>query len=255
VWLERHSEVQIVSRDRAGAYAQACRQAAPAAVQVADRFHLITNLTTAIEKMLQQRSRQLRYQASSQENSSHERQGSDSAAEDDPASTGQDASAQRPAPARVNRLSEQRRQHRLERYEQVIELGRHGFSQKAIAAKLGIDRKTVGRWLRSDGFRERKTAERSSRLTQFRPYLERRWGEGCHNGAQLWREIQRQGYRGGRGMVAQLAARWRRQGVQAAPKSLTTAAGKTMSPRQAAILVTRRRESLTCTKIAEEPLN
>jgi len=45
-------------------------------------------------------------------------------------------------------------------------------------------------------------------------------------------------------MVAQLAARWRRQGVQAAPKSLTTAAGKTMSPRQAAILVTRRRESL-----------
>ena len=38
-WLEGHPEVQIVSRDRAGVCAQACRQGAPAAVQVADRFH------------------------------------------------------------------------------------------------------------------------------------------------------------------------------------------------------------------------
>ena len=45
-------------------------------------------------------------------------------------------------------------------------------------------------------------------------------------------------------MVAQLVAKWRQEGAQAAPKSLTAAAAKMMSPRRAAILATRRPESL-----------
>ncbi len=244
-WLEGHAEVRIVSRDRAGVYAQACRQGAPAAVQVADRFHLIMNLTAAVEKALQPRSRQLRYQSGFEESGFRENgRGSDRAGENDSFSAEQGSSERRAAPSRSKQLAEQRRRRRLERYEQAVELNRHGFSQKAIASQLGLDRKTVRRWLRSDGFPERKTAERPSRLTRFQPYLERRWREDGHNGAQLWREIQRQGYRGGRGMVAQLVAKWRREGIQAAPKSLTTAAAKTMSPRRAAILVTRRAESL-----------
>lgn len=238
-WLEGHPEVKIVSRDRAGVYAQACRQGAPAAVQVADRFHLIMNLTTAIENALEQRRRQLRYRS----NSENKGRGSDCRGED-PASAPKEPSALPATPARAVKPSERRRQYRLERYEHVVALDRHGFSQKAIAAKLGLDRKTVRRWLRCDGFPERKTAQRSSRLTRFQSYLEGRWREGCHNGSQLWREIQQQGYRGGRGMVAQLVANWRRESVQTTPKSLTAAAAKMMSPRRAAILVTRRSESL-----------
>jgi transposase len=51
-WLERHPSVEIVSRDQCGLYAQAVREGAPQARQVADRFHLTQNLRVAIEEQM-----------------------------------------------------------------------------------------------------------------------------------------------------------------------------------------------------------
>jgi len=59
-WLRQHPSVEIVARDRAGAYSEAVRVANPGAQQVADRWHLLTNLREAVERLLVRRAASLR---------------------------------------------------------------------------------------------------------------------------------------------------------------------------------------------------
>ena len=58
-WLKQHSEVVTVARDRSGSYAEGATVGAPQAQQVADRFHLVVNLSAAMERVLEERSQQL----------------------------------------------------------------------------------------------------------------------------------------------------------------------------------------------------
>ena len=47
-WLRAHAGTEIISRDRASLYAEAATKAAPDAMQVADRWHLLHNLKEAL---------------------------------------------------------------------------------------------------------------------------------------------------------------------------------------------------------------
>lgn len=59
-WLKHHPGVEIVTRDRSPTYASAINEAAPAAVQVADRFHLLMNVREALEKVMYRQNRLMR---------------------------------------------------------------------------------------------------------------------------------------------------------------------------------------------------
>ena len=63
-WFKGHPEVEVVSRDRAGLYAEAAREGAPQARQVADRFHLLQNFRDTLSDSLAAMRRRFRSLAS-----------------------------------------------------------------------------------------------------------------------------------------------------------------------------------------------
>ena len=233
-WLKQHTTVQLVSRDRAEAYADGANRGAPGAVQVADRFHLLCNLTSAAERALEGKRKELSKAARPEEIKPEE-----------PVP----AESQAPIKIIAEKRSDDRRQCRLDRYRKVVELYRQGMTQRAIGNTLHIGRKTVRRFLRSDQFPERATPRRKEpKVNKFCGYLEKRWDEGCHNATKLWREIQTQGFAGCRSMVAQLVSAFRspalRHGHQPSQQSIPKTKCKSLSPRQAAMLLARPPEKL-----------
>ena len=72
-----------------------------------------------------------------------------------------------------------------------------GLSLSAIARKLGLNRKTVAKYMASD--QPTEYAGRPPGNSKVRPYLphpRRGWIEGCHNARTLYREVVELGYTG-----------------------------------------------------------
>src|SRR4029453_11151001 len=59
-WLQEHPGITIISRDRAGNFAEGAHSGAPQAIQVADRWHLFGNLGDALQRLLEQHPAALR---------------------------------------------------------------------------------------------------------------------------------------------------------------------------------------------------
>ena len=165
-----------------------------------------------------------------------------------------------PSSQRVNprpqTAAERRRQisrtNRLARYEHIVALSGQGLSERTIARQLHVSRQLVHRGVPAGSFPERAASgRRHSKLDPYLPYLRQRWEQGCHNGVQLAREIQAQGFRGSVSLVGQFLSHWRvglpeplKRGrvKKRRPVPLVT---RQVSARQASWLFVKPREQLT----------
>jgi len=228
-WLQMHPELEVISRDRAGVYAEAAEKGAPQAIQVADRFHLVCNFSAAVHRVMEQKMPQIR--EAIRRDCEHPPQEHES----------DGMKAKTAAQAR----RDERRERRLERYNQVIEMYGRGMCQAEICRATGMEKKTVRRFLQAGVFPERAIPRhRPKQLDEFQPYLRQRWSEGCHNATQLWREIKSKGYPAGRGMVAQFVSKLRTQGTKYFRKSAARRPTERLSAQAAAMLLTKPREKL-----------
>ncbi|WP_433665202.1 ISL3 family transposase [Nocardia sp. CA-128927] len=160
-WLRVHPGATVICRDRASGYAEGARRGAPDAIQVADRFHLLYNLTDAVDRVVRAHRKCL-----------HDRPASEAVAQ--PA----------PAPAVVDGW---RAELTRQRWAEVHALWDKGIGHTAICRALNLDDKTVRRYARATSADELLTQalRRGSALDAHTAYLAERWQQGCTNAATL----------------------------------------------------------------------
>jgi transposase len=232
-WLAAHPGVEVISRDRAGAYAQGARKGAPQAQQVTDRFHLLLNLRDALKRLFERKQEVLQREADQQQDVLKPSENADGSSE----------AVATPPPLTPTSIEQQaRRARRQRRYEAVMQLHKQGVNQVAIAALVGLNRDTVRRYLNAPGFPEITRPGKRSRLDPYKDYLQQRWTEGEHNVKRLLTELRKQGYRQGETIVYDYLRTLREQPAwmeqyQARKKSLAHARSQgVLSAREAAWL-------------------
>jgi transposase len=244
-WLREHPGVEVIARDRSQAYAEGARQGAPAATQVADRFHVLQNLREALDQVFRTHEKAL----DAVNVLGHQ--------QSVPLSDGTLAV---PVPPHdislpVQQRAAERQARRQALHTQVWALHRQGWTAPAIAPQLGLSLRTVQRDLRSATFvgRRRRSDRGESILNPYKPYLLERWNAGCYTAMRLFRDLRQRGYAGGYGVVAAYARRLRQAqglppGHRRARQPLPAVAEPScppLTPRRATWLVLGRTEKRT----------
>jgi len=180
-WLQKHPEIEILSRDRSFEYKAGIETGAPQAIQVVDRWHLLHNLQENLQEIIPNQLKTQKSDTEKKETSS----------------------------------SQNRKKH----FELVKYLHARGYSQRLIGRLLGISRGTVRRYLEEvelPNWQPRKASP--SKLDSYRTYLQTRWREGCQDVTLLWKELQQKGYQGQRKSVAEYLQRFRTQSLFRSPR-------------------------------------
>lgn len=178
-WLRQHPEVEIVSRDRCGLYAQGAHEGAPQARQVADRFHLLQNLRETIETQLSRADRSTGRALLPESN------------DEDPATTACGSGGRRAAAAHRHLTRQAHRRSRQAIFDQIHILREAGTSIRDIARQTGFGPRSIRKWLKFTAPPERRaTAPKPCSPNYFLDYLSRRWAEGCVRGRELLNEIK-----------------------------------------------------------------
>jgi transposase len=151
---------------------EAARRAAPGAVQVADRFHLLKNLRDVVSRIFRQNLEVLDLVPRPMNH------------------------LQRLTNLRLDREASKERTRKQARdlFEPIHALSKQGMKNAQVARELGIHRHTVKKYLAFEvPPLRRHFTKKVSALAPYEDYILKRWEQGCSNATRIWQEISEQG--------------------------------------------------------------
>lgn len=179
-WLNQHPEVVIITRDRASAYSCAVSETLPNAIQVADRFHLLKNLSDSIYDVIRQEYKNLAN--SLVEDSTSEEMISPERTDEKPSKASQ-------------REKGEMSDHFKERFEKVKEMQKQGYGMRTIAKTLQMSRNTVRRYADMDTL-PKKSIYIKNNYTDYQEIIDKEFSEGrCVK--RIFESIKNAGFKGG----------------------------------------------------------
>ena len=246
-WFESHpgAEVEVATRDRSNVYREGLAKGAPGATHVADRWHLLHNLTLTLEEFLLQK-RPVLQKAAAPEAAPEEKEDADYFASG-PIMPNRPRTHDR----KIEEAARKRHERLVEQWRNIRRLYLAGADLRHICRRLGISARTVYRYKDLTEPPPRPAHKRrASVLDPYVPYLVRRWNEGCHNGKRLYREIRERGYRNSEETCARFVAQLRRAEARGKPASSVprarqgSVAGLSPTAKNVAALFMRHEEKL-----------
>jgi len=180
-WLEQHPSVEIVSRDRSSTYASAITEANKNIVQIADRWHILANLTEGFEQFLNTQRQSIKEVAVELK------------------STNAVEAAENPPPVveienDIELYQGQSMSKYHDKYSKTKQLQIEGHSKRNIAKLLEISRNTVMKYWNMTSFLP-KIGKKRNNLLDYEDYLIRRWNEGEQTVKNLYAEIREKGFK------------------------------------------------------------
>ncbi len=189
-WLQEHSEVELVIRDRGKDFTKAATVGAPQAQQVVDRFHMVKNLSEVLQEILGHCRAEIRQGGAPLPQL-------EKAAEEPLRPLPSAATWQQRTPAHVKKAHQARQASRDDRYTQMTTLRAQGVTQREVAKRMGMSERAVRHWLkRGAAPTNERQFRRRSVFDPYATYVLQRWQDGIHEAKQLYEEIRAQGFSG-----------------------------------------------------------
>ncbi|MGR3279434.1 ISL3 family transposase [Acaryochloris marina NIES-2412] len=244
-WIREHPGVEVFSRDRSTTYKSAINKAAPEAIQVADRFHLVKNLSEVLEIALGSYRAELK--------AASEAQHPQPSAEPDCAET----VVVIPQPTAIEaaqELTRQKHQLRVQQQREIKALREQEWPILAIAEKVGVSERTVRRYSARPDFPDlppRRPTFGRSLLDPYKQEVVSEWNSGITNSSAMMVLLQQKGYKGSRRTLQRYMRGLRKaQGISSPSGRVAKSVPKVVdpqsppfTPRQAAYLIVQRDEN------------
>ena len=178
-WLFKHPNISLVSRDRSTDYTSAINSSGMKITEVADRFHLVKNMSDCLTKIVSDHYGDYRSMVRANQ-------------ESDSSSELLSAPTERKT-ALVTAIATDSRQIM---FNEVKELQLKGFKINKIATTLGIARQTARKYMATDTLLPRKSKTRNE-YHKFDSYIENEYKCGKAM-SEIYREVKAEGFHGSR---------------------------------------------------------